>query len=86
MNRPKTYYLVSLAIITLTIACSEKKKEPDTKQYILSKHDQLMQKGEQAMTIKMQFDTLNLSHFTYGVMVIDTVRSNAEEIFTAQGR
>lgn len=79
MNKIKTYYLVSSVVIMLLASCSGSKNEPDPKQYILSKHEELMQKGEQAMSIKMQLDTLQFTHFTAGDLATDTFRS-AEEV------
>ena len=75
MNRLKTYYLVSIMLLGLAFSCSGPKNEPDPKQYILSKHDELMQKGEVAMSIKMQLDTLQLIHSTAVNPQIDTLKS-----------
>jgi membrane-bound lytic murein transglycosylase len=79
MKKFKTYYIVSFALVSLMSACSRSKKEPDTQHYILSKHDELMLKGEQAMTIKMQLDTLQLSHFISGDPGADTIRLSQQK-------
>ncbi|UOE52523.1 hypothetical protein MTO98_15715 [Mucilaginibacter sp. SMC90] len=73
MHKLRTYYLVSSVIVALIPACKGSTNEQDPRQSILSKHDELMQKGEQAMTIKMQLDTLQLSHFTSGGLGEDTI-------------
>ncbi|WP_419788562.1 hypothetical protein [Mucilaginibacter sp. SP1R1] len=79
MKKLKTYYMVSFALVALSSACSGSKNEPDTQHYILSKHDKLMLKGEQAMTIKMQLDTLQLSHITFDDPGSDTIRLAEEK-------
>ena len=80
MNRIITYRLALASLLSLMAACTEQAKGPDSRKQILEKHDQLMAKSEQAMSIKMQLDTIKLSHFLTGHLITDTLATSKEII------
>jgi hypothetical protein len=78
MNKTITYRLALASLLSLIAACTEQAKGPDPRKEILEKHDQLMAKSEQAVSIKMQLDTLKLSHFFTGHLITDTLAASKE--------
>jgi len=78
MNITITYRFAFASLLSLMAACTEHAKSPDPRKQILEKHDQLMATSEQAVSIKMQLDTLKLSHFRTGHLITDTLTASKE--------